>query len=132
MSVTQLSFAVPSWFVCVSIKYRHDIIEENYPYRLPLAGKCSIGQGERAGAIVRGFRSGPQDQPLLRDDRSRPSDRRVLGDLVHEGVVMPRVVMENHQGAYVRRVGEAHTLLPGRVAPVPVARIFGVGVGRVV
>ena len=46
--------------------------------------------------------------------------------------VQVQVVVEDDQGLDARRVGEADALLPGRVTPVDMRRILGVGVGRVV
>jgi len=55
-----------------------------------------------------------QNESFLGHDGARPSDRRVGGDLVHEVIVVTRVVMEDYQGLYPRRIGKAHPLLPSR------------------
>src|SRR5690242_19827439 len=52
--------------------------------------------------------------------------------LVHEVVVMAGVVVEQHQLLHLGRIGQAHALLPGGMAPSDVFREFLVGVGRIV
>ena len=47
-----------------------------------------------------------QQQPFPRDDRAWARGRRSCGDLVHEGVVVTGVVMEDHQGAHPGRIGK--------------------------
>src|SRR5215813_3848443 len=73
-----------------------------------------------------------QDEALLGHDRTGPSGRSVGGDLVHEVIVVTRVVVEDYQGLYCGRIGKAHPLFPGGVAPIPMVEVFGVGVGGVV
>src|SRR5215467_100041 len=73
-----------------------------------------------------------QDEALLGHDRTGPSGRSVGGDLVHEVIVVTRVVVEDYQGLYCGRIGKAHPLFPGGVAPIPMFEVLGVGVGGVV
>src|SRR5215471_6866270 len=63
-----------------------------------------------------------KDKALLRHDRTGPDGRSLGGDLVHKVVVMPGIVVEQHQRLYTGRIGETHTLLPSRVAPILVLR----------
>ena len=84
--------------------------------------------------ITSGLRhqSGPQDEALLGYDSAGPSVRRLGRNLVHECIVVTGVVMKYHQGLDSGGIGETHALLPGRMSPVSVRRIFGVGIGGVI
>ena len=73
-----------------------------------------------------------QDETLLRYDRAGAGRRRIGRHPVHEVVVMAGIVMEDDQCRDLCRIGETHALLPGRMPPILVRRIFGIGIGGVI
>jgi hypothetical protein len=66
------------------------------------------------------------------DDCARSDLGRVGGDLVHENIVVVRIVVEHDQCPDPGRIGEAHPFLPSRMPPMLVRRVFLVSIGAVV
>ena len=87
-----------------------------------------------------GAAHGAERQTFMGHDHARQAvggdpgahDRGLARDVVHEGVEMAGIVMEDDERADVRRLGDTHALLPGRMAPALVSGIFGVGVARII
>src|SRR3954469_16544255 len=77
-----------------------------------------------------------QSQAFVRDQHARQAarhgprtqSRRFARDIVHESVAVAGIVVKDRERADAGSIGDAHALLPGRMAPALVAIVFLVGV----
>ena len=116
--ITRLSNRACSVFSCLELTFLISRSQVRTPTGSPtddrLEGRaclCQSGLAALAGIRLLGpLRA--QDEALLSHDRARPGDRRIGCNPVHKIIVVTRVVVEDYQRLYRRRIGKTHSFFP--------------------